>query len=166
MLTDQWYVRANAPAKPAAEAVENGSIESSCPAVRKHVFLLMRHIQDWCISRQPRGHRIPAWYENEGTFNVGRTEEEVRQETTWAPRALRRTKTFCRPCPPRCGPSTSVARSTDAPRQFHPTSAMVSGFDIIFFWIARMIIMTMHFIKDEDGKRQVPFIPSHDRPDS
>ncbi|XNM52099.1 class I tRNA ligase family protein [Escherichia coli] len=60
--------------------------------------------------------------------------------------------------PPRCGPSPrSAAGKPDALRQFHPTSVMVSGFDIIFFWIARMIMMTMHFIKDENGKPQVPF---------
>ncbi len=125
-------------------------------------FSWMRDIQDWCISRQLWwGHRIPAWYDNNGNVYVGRSEDEVRQENnlgadvalrqdedvldTWFSSALWTFSTLGWP------------ENTDALRQFHPTSVMVSGFDIIFFWIARMIMMTMHFIKDEDGKPQVPF---------
>ncbi|MDU3049485.1 MAG: class I tRNA ligase family protein, partial [Escherichia coli] len=107
------------------------------------------------------GHRIPAWYDEAGNVYVGRNEDEVRKENnlgadvvlrqdedvldTWFSSALWTFSTLGWP------------ENTDALRQFHPTSVMVSGFDIIFFWIARMIMMTMHFIKDENGKPQVPF---------
>ena len=162
MLTDQWYVRADVLAKPAVEAVENGDIQFVPKQYENMYFSWMRDIQDWCISRQLWwGHRIPAWYDNDGNVYVGRTEDEVRQENnlsadvalrqdedvldTWFSSALWTFSTLGWP------------ENTDTLRQFHPTSVMVSGFDIIFFWIARMIMMTMHFIKDENGKPQVPF---------
>ena len=161
MLTDQWYVRADVLAKPAVEAVENGDIQFVPKQYENMYFSWMRDIQDWCISRQLWwGHRIPAWYDNDGNVYVGRSEDEVRQENnlsadvalrqdedvldTWFSSALWTFSTLGWP------------ENTDL-RQFHPTSVMVSGFDIIFFWIARMIMMTMHFIKDENGKPQVPF---------
>ncbi|HDH0846387.1 TPA: valine--tRNA ligase [Klebsiella pneumoniae] len=162
MLTDQWYVRADVLAKPAVEAVENGDIQFVPKQYENMYFSWMRDIQDWCISRQLWwGHRIPAWYDNDGNVYVGRSEDEVRQENnlsadvalrqdedvldTWFSSALWTFSTLGWP------------ENTDALRQFPPTSVMVSGFDIIFFWIARMIMMTMHFIKDENGKPQVPF---------
>lgn len=162
MLTDQWYVRADVLAKPAVEAVENGDIQFVPKQYENMYFSWMRDIQDWCISRQLWwGHRIPAWYDNDGNVYVGRSEDEVRQENnlsadvalrqdedvldTWFSSALWTFSTLGWP------------ENTDALSQFHPTSVMVSGFDIIFFWIARMIMMTMHFIKDENGKPQVPF---------
>ncbi|MBK3309069.1 valine--tRNA ligase [Klebsiella pneumoniae] len=162
MLTDQWYVRADVLAKPAVEAVENGDIQFVPKQYENMYFSWMRDIQDWCISRQLWwGHRIPAWYDNDGNVYVGRSEDEVRQENnlsadvalrqdedvldTWFSSALWTFSTLGWP------------ENTYALRQFHPTSVMVSGFDIIFFWIARMIMMTMHFIKDENGKPQVPF---------
>ena len=162
MLTDQWYVRADVLAKPAVEAVENGDIQFVPKQYENMYFSWMRDIQDWCISRQLWwGHRIPAWYDNDGNVYVGRSEDEVRQENnlsadvalrqdedvldTWFSSALWTFSTLGWP------------ENTVALRQFHPTSVMVSGFDIIFFWIARMIMMTMHFIKDENGKPQVPF---------
>ncbi|HIE9885516.1 TPA: valine--tRNA ligase [Klebsiella variicola subsp. variicola] len=162
MLTDQWYVRADVLAKPAVEAVENGDIQFVPKQYENMYFSWMRDIQDWCISRQLWwGHRIPAWYDNDGNVYVGRSEDEVRQENnlsadvalrqdedvldTWFSSALWTFSTLGWP------------ENTDALRQFHPTRVMVSGFDIIFFWIARMIMMTMHFIKDENGKPQVPF---------
>lgn len=80
MLTDQWYVRADVLAKPAVEAVENGDIQF-VPKQYENMYFRMRDIQDWCISRQLWwGHRIPAWYDNDGNVYVGRTEDEVRQE--------------------------------------------------------------------------------------
>ncbi|EPO4913671.1 TPA: valine--tRNA ligase [Citrobacter koseri] len=162
MLTDQWYVRADVLAKPAVEAVENGDIQFVPKQYENMYFSWMRDIQDWCISRQLWwGHRIPAWYDDAGNVYVGRSEDEVRQENnlsadvalrqdddvldTWFSSALWTFSTLGWP------------ENTDALRQLHPTSVMVSGFDIIFFWIARMIMMTMHFIKDENGKPQVPF---------
>ncbi|SUH68014.1 valyl-tRNA synthetase [Salmonella enterica subsp. enterica serovar Madelia] len=132
MLTDQWYVRADVLAKPAVEAVENGDIQFVPKQYENMYFSWMRDIQDWCISRQLWwGHRIPAWYDNDSNVYVGRTEDEVRQETTLVP-TLRcvRTKTFSIPgSPPRCGlsPPSAGRKNTDALRQFHPTSVMVSG---------------------------------------
>ncbi|NYY81394.1 hypothetical protein DMI65_18535 [Escherichia coli] len=123
----------------------------------------MRDIQDWCISRQLWwGHRIPAWYDEAGNVYVGRNEDEVRKENNLgADVALRQDEDVLDTgSPPRCGPSTlGWPENTDALRQFHPTSVMVSGFDIIFFWIARMIMMTMHFIKDENGNRRCRSTP-------
>ncbi|WP_249718363.1 valine--tRNA ligase [Proteus faecis] len=162
LLTDQWYVRAAPLAKPAVEAVKNGDIQFVPKQYENMYFSWMNDIQDWCISRQLWwGHRIPAWYDNQGNVYVGRDEEEVRRENniaadvalrqdedvldTWFSSALWTFSTLGWP------------ENTEALKTFHPTNVLVSGFDIIFFWIARMIMMTMHFIKGEDGKPQVPF---------
>ncbi|HBT30521.1 MAG TPA: valine--tRNA ligase, partial [Erwinia persicina] len=162
MLTDQWYVRTAPLAKVAVEAVEQGEIQFVPKQYENMYFSWMRDIQDWCISRQLWwGHRIPAWYDAEGNVYVARNEAEARAENniaadvvltqdedvldTWFSSGLWTFSTLGWP------------ENTEALRTFHPTSVLVSGFDIIFFWIARMIMLTMHFIKDEDGKPQVPF---------
>ncbi|MDR0807057.1 MAG: valine--tRNA ligase [Enterobacteriaceae bacterium] len=162
MLTDQWYVRTAPLAKVAIEAVENGDIQFVPKQYENMYFSWMRDIQDWCISRQLWwGHRIPAWYDAEGNVYVARNEEEVRKENnipadvvltqdedvldTWFSSGLWTFSTLGWP------------ENTEELKTFHPTNVLVSGFDIIFFWIARMIMLTMHFIKDEDGKPQVPF---------
>ncbi|CDG99743.1 valine--tRNA ligase [Xenorhabdus bovienii] len=162
MLTDQWYVRTAPLAKVALEAVENGDIQFVPKQYENMYYSWMRDIQDWCISRQLWwGHRIPAWYDTQGNVYVGRDEEEVRRENnlgadialtqdedvldTWFSSGLWTFSTLGWP------------EQTEALKTFHPTNVLVSGFDIIFFWIARMIMMTMHFIKDENGKPQVPF---------
>ncbi|WP_067568289.1 valine--tRNA ligase [Candidatus Hoaglandella endobia] len=162
MLTNQWYVRATPLAKVAVEAVEQGEILFVPKQYEKMYFSWMHDIQDWCISRQLWwGHRIPAWYDAEGRFYVGRNEVEVRQQyqladdvalqqdadvlDTWFSSGLWIFSTLGWP------------EDTKALRTFHPTNVVVSGFDIIFFWIARMIMLTMYFIKDDNGKPQVPF---------
>ncbi|WP_369789066.1 valine--tRNA ligase [Rouxiella sp. WC2420] len=162
MLTDQWYVRTAPLAKVAVEAVEQGEINFVPKQYENMYFSWMRDIQDWCISRQLWwGHRIPAWYDAEGKVYVGRDEEEVRSENnlgadvvlsqdedvldTWFSSGLWTFSTLGWP------------NETPDLKAFHPSSVVVSGFDIIFFWIARMIMMTMHFVKDENGKPQVPF---------
>ncbi|WP_341501853.1 valine--tRNA ligase [Gallaecimonas sp. GXIMD4217] len=162
MLTDQWYVRVAPMAKTAIEAVENGDIQFVPKQYENMYFSWMRDIQDWCISRQLWwGHRIPAWYDEAGKVYVGRDEAAVRAEhnlgdevvlrqdddvlDTWFSSALWTFSTLGWP------------ENTEALKTFHPTDVLVTGFDIIFFWVARMIMMTMHFIKDEDGKPQVPF---------
>ncbi|MBU9844671.1 valine--tRNA ligase [Rahnella ecdela] len=162
MLTDQWYVRTAPLAKVAVEAVEQGEIQFVPKQYENMYFSWMRDIQDWCISRQLWwGHRIPAWYDAEGNVFVGRDEEEVRSENnlgadvvltqdedvldTWFSSGLWTFSTLGWP------------EQTPDLKAFHPSSVVVSGFDIIFFWIARMIMMTMHFVKDENGKPQVPF---------
>lgn len=162
MLTDQWYVRTAPLAKVAIEAVENGEIQFVPKQYENMYYSWMRDIQDWCISRQLWwGHRIPAWYDEQGRVYVGRDEAEVRRENnlgadvalrqdedvldTWFSSGLWTFSTLGWP------------EQTEALKTFHPTSVVVSGFDIIFFWIARMIMLTMHFMKDENGKPQVPF---------
>lgn len=160
-LTDQWYVRVEPLAKQATEAVEDGRIEFVPKQYENMYFSWMRDIQDWCISRQLWwGHRIPAWYDESGNVYVGRTEEEVREKynlgdtalqqdedvlDTWFSSALWTFSTLGWP------------KNTDDLKTFHPTDVLVTGFDIIFFWVARMIMMTMHFMKDDEGKPQVPF---------
>lgn len=162
LLTDQWYVRAAPLAEPAVAAVENGDIEFVPKQYENMYNAWMRDIQDWCISRQLWwGHRIPAWYDESGKVYVGRSEEEVREKNslsndvvlhqdndvldTWFSSALWTFSTLGWP------------NKVEDLKKFHSTDVLVTGFDIIFFWVARMIMMTMHFIKDENGKPQVPF---------
>ncbi len=162
MLTDQWFVATAALAKPAIEAVEDGRIEFVPKQYENMYFSWMRDIQDWCISRQLWwGHRIPAWYDSEGNIYVARNEAEARAKyqladslelkqdddvlDTWFSSALWTFGTLGWP------------EQTERLKTFHPTNVLVTGFDIIFFWVARMIMMTMHFNKDENGEPQVPF---------
>ena len=162
MLTDQWYVRAAPLAKVAADAVTNGEIEFVPKQYENMYFSWMNDIQDWCISRQLWwGHRIPAWYDEQGNVYVGRDEAEVRAKNslaadiplrqdddvldTWFSSALWTFSTLGWP------------ENTEDLKTFHPSDVLVTGFDIIFFWVARMIMMTMHFLKDENNKPQVPF---------
>jgi len=128
----------------------------------------MNNIQDWCISRQLWwGHRIPAWYDAEGNVYVGRNEAEVRAKNnipadielnqdedvldTWFSSGLWTFSTL--------GWTGDEAKdkANYFLNTFHPTDVLVTGFDIIFFWVARMIMLTMHFMKNEDGTPQVPF---------
>ncbi len=215
-LTDQWYVSIEKLAKPAIDAVEDGRTEF-VPAQYKNMYMAwMRDIQDWCISRQLWwGHRIPAWYDDEGNIYVARsvysaydqavqhkmqeiqsddsqqelykllsaihekyknlhnqkiadwlefetlTEEinklgiHLRQEDdvldTWFSSALWTFSTLD------WTGELNFDDYSQALKTFHPTSVLVTGFDIIFFWVARMMMMTMYFIKDKDGNPQVPF---------
>jgi len=168
MLTDQWYVDAKTLAKPAIAAVENGDIKFVPQNYENMYFSWMRDIQDWCVSRQLWwGHRIPAWYDEAGNVYVGNNEDEVRADNniptdavltqdedvldTWFSSAL---WTFATLGWPNADGDLAV---TERLKTFHPTDVLVTGFDIIFFWVARMVMMTMHFMKDEDGKPQVPF---------
>ncbi|WP_127346630.1 valine--tRNA ligase [Pseudidiomarina mangrovi] len=161
-LTDQWYVRVAPMAATATKAVEDGQIQFVPKQYENMYFSWMRDIQDWCISRQLWwGHRIPAWYDDSGNVYVGRDEAEVRATyqlaanvslrqdddvlDTWFSSALWTFSTLGWP------------EQTDDLKTFHPTDVLVTGFDIIFFWVARMIMMTMHFLKNPDGTPQVPF---------
>ncbi|AZI14452.1 valine--tRNA ligase [Avibacterium paragallinarum] len=162
MLTDQWYVSVKPLAEVATKAVEEGEIQFVPKQYENLYFSWMRDIQDWCISRQLWwGHRIPAWYDAEGNIYVARSEAEVRSKyhlnsdvklkqdedvlDTWFSSALWTFSTLGWP------------QQTKELKMFHPTDVLITGFDIIFFWVARMIMFTMHFIKDENGKPQVPF---------
>jgi len=149
-LTDQWYVAVKELAKPAIDAVKNGDIEFVPKNWENTYFEWMNNIQDWCISRQIWwGHRIPAWYDEDGGVYVGKTEEIVRAENnladdlklkqdddvldTWFSSALWTFSTLGWP------------ENTAELQKFHPTSVLVTGFDIIFFWVARMIMMSLKF---------------------
>ncbi|HWQ37263.1 MAG TPA: valine--tRNA ligase [Burkholderiales bacterium] len=152
MLTDQWFVRMEALAKRGLEAVARGEVRF----VPEHWTATYNHwlenIQDWCISRQLWwGHQIPAWYDDAGNVYVGRSEDEVREKhagrlgpeaplrrdpdvlDTWFSSAL--------------VPFTSLGwpQKTRDLERFLPSNVLVTGFDIIFFWVARMIMMTLHF---------------------
>ena len=165
-LTDQWYVAVNKLAGPAIDAVEDGRIEF-VPAQYKNMYMAwMTDLQDWCISRQLWwGHRIPAWYDDAtGEVYVARDEAEVRTKynlsddvvlrqdddvlDTWFSSGLWTFSTL---------DWADVNADPRVMETFHPTSVLVTGFDIIFFWVARMIMLTMHFVKNEDGTPQVPF---------
>ena len=150
-LTDQWYVKIAPLAEPAIAAVEEGRIRFVPDNWKNTYFDWMRNIQDWCISRQIWwGHRIPAWYDEAGNIYVGRDEAEVRSKhqlpadyvlrqdddvlDTWFSSALWPFSTLGWP------------EKTSELRDFYPTSVLVTGFDIIFFWVARMIMMGLKFM--------------------
>jgi len=154
-LTDQWYVRVADLAAPAIAAVETGRIRFVPGNWDKTYFQWMRNIQDWCISRQLWwGHRIPAWYDEEGNIFVARDapaaaaqararhgrEVPLRQDEdvldTWFSSALWPFSTLGWP-----------ARTKELAR-FYPGSVLVTGFDIIFFWVARMIMMGLKFMDE------------------
>ncbi|OWJ94020.1 valine--tRNA ligase [Pseudomonas sp. A46] len=160
-LTDQWYVSTKPLAEPAIAAVEDGRIQFVPKQYENMYFSWMRDIQDWCISRQLWwGHRIPAWYDEAGNVYVGRDEAEVRAKHNLGDQPLRQDEdvldtwfssglwTFS---------TLGWPEQTEYLKTFHPTDVLVTGFDIIFFWVARMIMLTLHLVKNEDGTPQVPF---------
>ncbi|WP_139852801.1 valine--tRNA ligase [Acinetobacter pullicarnis] len=168
LLTDQWYVKIAPLAEPAIDAVKDGRIKFVPEQYSNMYMSWMNNIQDWCISRQLWwGHRIPAWYDAAGNIYVGRNETEVRRENgldanielsqdedvldTWFSSALWTFSTLGW-----TGDFEKDIQNLDL-KTFHPTDVLVTGFDIIFFWVARMIMMTLHFMKNEDGTPQIPF---------
>lgn len=155
-LTDQWYVKVEELAKPAIEAVENGSIKFVPDNWKNTYYEWMNNIQDWCISRQIWwGHRIPAWFDDEGKFYVGRSEEEVREKHNLGDINLRQDEDvldtwFSSALWPFSTLGWPEKNDIDAEtlKKFYPTSVLVTGFDIIFFWVARMIMMGLKFMGD------------------
>ncbi|QCI26037.1 valine--tRNA ligase [Buchnera aphidicola] len=162
ILTNQWYLRTKKLSKIAIQVVQENKI-IFYPKQYKNLYLSWMHnIQDWCISRQLWwGHRIPVWYDILGNIYVGNNEIEIRKKynisnkvyltqesdvlDTWFSSSL---WSFL---------SLDWPRSHKLIQLFHPTNVLVSGFDIIFFWVARMIMMTLYCIKDDIGIPQVPF---------
>ncbi|SER31901.1 valyl-tRNA synthetase [Nitrosomonas sp. Nm51] len=147
MLTDQWYVSMEEMARRGLEVVANGAVKFT-PDNWAHVYnQWLENIQDWCISRQLWwGHRIPAWYDEDGNITVAHNLEEARQLSgktglkqdddvldTWFSSALWPFSTLGWP------------DDTRELNTFLPTSVLITGFDIIFFWVARMVMMSLHF---------------------
>ncbi|MGK4358709.1 valine--tRNA ligase [Ectopseudomonas chengduensis] len=154
-LTDQWYVSTKPLAEKAIAVVESGEIQFVPKQYENMYFSWMRDIQDWCISRQLWwGHRIPAWYDDAGNVYVGRDEAEVRAKHNLGDANLRQDEdvldtwfssglwTFS---------TLGWPQQTDYLKTFHPTDVLVTGFDIIFFWVARMIMLSTHLTG------QIPF---------
>ncbi|EHK68656.1 valyl-tRNA synthetase [Pseudomonas psychrotolerans L19] len=154
-LTDQWYVSTKPLADKAIAVVESGEVQFVPKQYENMYFSWMRDIQDWCISRQLWwGHRIPAWYDQAGNVYVGRDEAEVRAKHNLGDIALRQDDdvldtwfssglwTFS---------TLGWPEQTEALKTFHPTDVLVTGFDIIFFWVARMIMLSTHLTG------QIPF---------
>ncbi len=156
-LTDQWYVDAHTLAQPAIKAVEQGDTVFEPKSYEKIYFEWLRNIEPWCISRQLWwGHRIPAWYDDEGNIYVGETEEEVRAQAgdrplrqdedvldTWFSSALWPFSTMGWP------------EKTGDLERFYPTSDLVTAADIIFFWVARMMMMGLHFMDEAPFRRVI-----------
>jgi valyl-tRNA synthetase len=161
LLTNQWYVDAKKLAGPAIEAVEDGRIKFVPQQYENMYFSWMRNIQDWCISRQLWwGHQIPAWYDEAGKAYVGKDEADVREKYSLGDIALKQDEdvldTWFSSALWTFG-TQGWPEQTDRLKMFHPTDVLVTGFDIIFFWVARMIMMSMHLIKDEKGEPEIPF---------
>ena len=150
-MTDQWFVKVKPLAEPAIDAVKNGSIRFVPENWEKTYFNWMENIEDWCISRQIWwGHRIPAWYDKEGNYYVADSIEEAQEQAgqdaelsqdddvldTWFSSAL--------------WPFSTLGWPEETPEmsRFYPTSVLVTGFDIIFFWVARMIMFGLKFAND------------------
>jgi len=155
-LTDQWYVNAEELAKAPLEAVRSGAIEIVPKTWEKTFFNWMENIQPWCVSRQLWwGHRIPAWYGSDGQCYVAETEEEAQAKAgpgvalerdsdvldTWFSSALWPFATLGWP------------DETTLLQRHYPNDLLISGFDILFFWDARMAMQGLHFMKEVPWKR-------------
>ena len=170
-LTDQWYVKVKPLAEPAIKAVEDGSIKFVPKNWEKTYFEWMRNIEDWCISRQLWwGHRIPAWYDDDGNIFVGYSEKEVREKNNLGERKLKQDEDVLDTWfSSSLWPFSTLGwpEKTERLQKFYPTNVLVTGFDIIFFWVARMIMMGLKFtgeppfkevyihglVRDSDGQK-------------
>ncbi|ACL30168.1 valine--tRNA ligase [Buchnera aphidicola str. APS (Acyrthosiphon pisum)] len=162
MLTNQWYLKTSTLAKVALNAVKDKKIKFIPQQYESMYSSWMNNIEDWCISRQLWwGHRIPVWYDDQKNIYIGQNEKEIRQAYSISENVLLKQEndvldtwfssglwTFS---------SLGWPKKTTFLKTFHPTNVLVSGFDIIFFWIARMIMLTMYFMKDKHNNPEVPF---------
>ena len=171
MLSNQWYVETKSMATKANEAVEKGQIKFHPENWIKTYYNWMNNIDDWCISRQIWwGHRIPAWYDQEGNVYVGHDEDDVRKFYELDARTLTQDNDvldtwFSSSLWPFA--TLGWPKKTEEMEDFFPTDLLVTGFDIIFFWVARMMMMSLEFtgkipfsdvyitglIKDENGQK-------------
>ncbi|MBA4798612.1 MAG: valine--tRNA ligase [Rhizobiales bacterium] len=182
MLTDQWFADAKTLAEPAIASVREGRTNFVPKNWEKTYFEWMENIEPWCISRQLWwGHQIPAWYGPDGQVFVEKTEEEaldaavqhyLAHEGPWKAWVQEKLENFA--------PGEILTRDEDVldtwfssalwpfstlgwpdntPElaKYYQTDVLVTGFDIIFFWVARMMMMGLHFMKDEDGNPVEPF---------
>ncbi|NCA71504.1 MAG: valine--tRNA ligase, partial [Sphingobacteriia bacterium] len=152
-LTDQWYVRVQPLAEPAIAAVAEGRIRFVPDNWKNTYYDWMRNIQDWCISRQIWwGHRIPAWYDVAGNYYVGRSEEEVRARHGFGPEVtlIQDPDVLDTWFSSALWPFSTLGWPTHTERlaAFYPGAVLVTGFDIIFFWVARMIMMGLKFMDE------------------
>lgn len=160
MLTDQWFADAETLAKPALASVKEGRTNFVPKSWENTYFNWMENIQPWCISRQLWwGHQIPAWYDAEGNVFVAKSEEEAQKQAgtgvaltrdedvldTWFSSALWPFSTLGWPA------------DTEELKKYYQTDVLVTGFDIIFFWVARMMMAGLHFMKDDEGTPVEPF---------
>ncbi len=159
MLTDQWFVDAATLAKPAIEFVQNDQVQFVPKSWENTYFHWMENIEPWCISRQLWwGHQIPVWYDADGKAYCAATEAEAIAQAggkplardpdvldTWFSSAL--------------WPFSTLGWPDQTPElaRYYPTSVLVTGFDIIFFWVARMMMDGLHFMKDASGAPLKPF---------
>jgi valyl-tRNA synthetase len=148
-LTDQWFVKASVLAKPAIEAVKQGKIKFIPENWSKIYFQWLENIEDWCISRQLWwGHRIPAWSDEKNNIYVGQSEEEVRAKYKLGDTALRQDEDVLDTWfSSALWPFSTLGwpKQTAEFKTFYPTTVLVTGFDIIFFWVARMVMMGLKF---------------------
>lgn len=163
-LTDQWYVNAHELAKPAIAAVRDGRTTFVPKNWEATYFNWMENIQPWCISRQLWwGHQIPAWYGPDGKVFVAESEAEAQAQADkhyGAKTALKRDEDVLDTWfSSGLWPFSTLGwpEETRELKRFYPTSTLVTGFDIIFFWVARMMMLGMHFMKDDKGQPEIPF---------
>jgi valyl-tRNA synthetase len=152
-LTDQWYVKIAPLAAPALKAVEDGRTRFVPENWTRTYYEWMRNIKDWCVSRQLWwGHRIPAWYDEAGKIYVGRDEAEVRRKHSLPPelRLTQDSDVLDTWFSSALWPFTTLGWPGTTPelKKFYPSNVLVTGFDIIFFWVARMMMMGMKFMGD------------------
>jgi valyl-tRNA synthetase len=151
MLTTQWYVNAAELAKQAISAVETGETKFVPANWDKTYFEWMRNIQPWCISRQLWwGHQIPAWYDDAGKFYVAETEEEAQRQAGAGVKLTRDEDVLDTWFSSALWPFSTLGWPDETPelKRHYKTDVLVTGFDIIFFWVARMMMMGTHFMKE------------------
>ncbi|HET7810017.1 MAG TPA: valine--tRNA ligase [Steroidobacteraceae bacterium] len=152
-LTDQWYVKIAPLAGPALKAVEDGRTRFVPENWTKTYYEWMKNIKDWCVSRQLWwGHRIPAWYDEAGAIYVGRDEAEVRSKHSLAPsvKLTQDADVLDTWFSSALWPFSTLGWPDTTPelKKYYPTDVLITGFDIIFFWVARMMMMGLKFMGD------------------